>query len=121
VEQHPEARDRLPEGAWGEAHLGEVFGGEGIVIMVVEPSSNGAHSSPQHYHGPPPAFQHLSRKLESFPFGGPCLYVVESKEEQMVVEHDEAGRLKSDPDRKTKNIVTAVMQKQQGKWKSPDS
>jgi hypothetical protein len=29
VEQHPEAHDRLSEGARGEAHLGEVFGREG--------------------------------------------------------------------------------------------
>jgi hypothetical protein len=29
VEQHPKARDRLPQGAGGEAHLGEVLGGEG--------------------------------------------------------------------------------------------
>src|SRR5215204_5802527 len=29
VEEHPEAYDRLPEGAGGEAHLGEVFGSEG--------------------------------------------------------------------------------------------
>jgi hypothetical protein len=29
VEQYPEARDRLPEGAGGDANLREVFGGEG--------------------------------------------------------------------------------------------
>ena len=29
VEQHPETRDRLPEGAGSEAHLGEVFSSEG--------------------------------------------------------------------------------------------
>jgi hypothetical protein len=29
MEEHPEAGDRLPEGAGSEAHLGEIFGGEG--------------------------------------------------------------------------------------------
>jgi len=42
MEEHPEANDRLPEGARGEAHLGRSLLVRGIVIMIVHPSSNKA-------------------------------------------------------------------------------
>jgi hypothetical protein len=37
----------------------------------------------------PPAFQHLSQKLESIPFRASRIYVVGSKKEQTMVEQDE--------------------------------
>jgi hypothetical protein len=60
----------------------------GIVIIIVQPSSNRAHTCSRHYLGQSLTFQHHSEKHESIPFRRCGLYLVMRKGDQKMVEYD---------------------------------